>query len=510
MPFRQLPAHPHLDHLKGQARALRRAFDAGEAQAVARVRAVLGAQETLKLTEAQRVVAREYGFPSWARLRAHVQAARGVAEAVAAFLDALDEQDAARAGEVLRAEPRAATASLHVAAALGLEEEVRRQLREHPEQVRVRAGRSPSEPLLWLCASPFHGGSPARDRGLVASARALLEAGADPDTRSGGAFELPALYFVTGVREATAVARLLLEAGANPDDGESAHHAAQMGHLRALELLREFGADLDYDAAAYTPLTFVLESSAPASASAAQGVRWLLEHGADPNLASGPSGETALHIATRRGFDPEMLRLLLAHGADPASRRADGRTPWTLARRGGFDPLAAVLEAAGAEPQPIGPEDALLAACARGEVTAAAALATPALVRALSPDALALLPRAAGEGWPKVVHACLAAGWPVDAVDEFGATALHQACLQGRSGVVRELLARGADLARRDPEHNGTALGWACFGADYVHASDGDYESCVRALLEAGARHGPDQHYPDDAALRSLLASGPS
>ena len=74
MPSRDLPARPNLDHLKHEAKALQNAFDEGDATARKRVRDVLGADaEAIKLTDAQRVIAREYGFPTWARLREHVQ-----------------------------------------------------------------------------------------------------------------------------------------------------------------------------------------------------------------------------------------------------------------------------------------------------------------------------------------------------------------------------------------------------------------------------------------------------
>jgi hypothetical protein len=77
MSSRDLPVRPHLDHLKNEAKALHKAFHAGDATAVQRVRDAIGEKLALRLTDAQRVVAREYGFPTWARLRARVQAARG-------------------------------------------------------------------------------------------------------------------------------------------------------------------------------------------------------------------------------------------------------------------------------------------------------------------------------------------------------------------------------------------------------------------------------------------------
>ena len=78
MPARALPARADLDHLKHEAKALHKAFHEGRDDALARIHAVLGDAQTLKLADAQRVVAREYGFPTWARLRAQVKALRGL------------------------------------------------------------------------------------------------------------------------------------------------------------------------------------------------------------------------------------------------------------------------------------------------------------------------------------------------------------------------------------------------------------------------------------------------
>ena len=58
MSERNLPGRPDLEHLKRQAKALRQAFLEGDAEAVARVQAVVGAKADLKLTQAQRVIAR--------------------------------------------------------------------------------------------------------------------------------------------------------------------------------------------------------------------------------------------------------------------------------------------------------------------------------------------------------------------------------------------------------------------------------------------------------------------
>lgn len=506
MSGRRLPARPNLAHLRHEARALQRAFQQSDADAVQRITAVLGPRDELKLTEAQRVVAREYGFTTWTRLRAHVQATRSIDEAVDAFLAAVESQDAQRALQVLGTAPRIAQHSLHVAAALGLAAATRRLIAEDPAAVRARAGTAPAEPLLWLTCSPFHHESAERDQGLLASARALLEAGADPNTRD-ARHGVSALYGVTGMHNVPRIARLLLESGAAPNDGESAFHAAERFHIEALELLQEFGVDLNHKGDwGNTPLYFLLRYwDVERLPDVKRGLLWLLDHGADPNVRCAREEETSLHVAARRRQDPRIIQLLLDRGADPNARRGDGRTPWRLARRAGASEVTAVLERAGATREHLTDEDLLVEACALGDEETAKRLSSSDVRISADAEAPQLLAEAARRGDLSVVRAYLAAGSSIDAPDEFGATALHQASIAGRAPVVAELLRQGADFRLRDPEHRSTPLGWACFGADMQIAADGAYESTVRALLEAGARPDPTGRAPRHAGVADVL-----
>jgi ankyrin repeat protein len=430
----------------------------------------------------------------------------GVAEATQAFLAAVRMQDIERAKEVLRTEPRIAQESLHVAAVLGLENEVRRLLAEDPAQLHARIGHSPADPLLWLCYSPFHGESAERDAGLVACARALLDAGADPNTKD-AQYDVPVLYAVTGMREVPRIARMLIDAGANPTDGESVFHAAESYHVASLEMLLAAGADLNHVGDwGNTALWFLLRwHDAEREPRVKQGLVWLLEHGADPNIRSGRDRETALHVAVRRGQAASIVRLLLEHGADVHARRGDGRTSWILARRGGFDELASILEEAGAARETLAPADELLAACGRGDAAEAKRRATPEVLASLGPADFRLLPEAASEGRAAAAHAYLEAGFPTDTTEEHGATALHHAAIHGNAALVRALLRHGADFGIVDPQHFSTPMGWACFGADFVREQDGDYAACVHALLDAGASLRASEHAPRDALVRALL-----
>jgi hypothetical protein len=79
MPAASLPDRASLEQLRNQARDLQRAVRAGTPEALAEVaehhpagRPGNIAAATFLLSAAQLVVARRYGFASWARLRYHL------------------------------------------------------------------------------------------------------------------------------------------------------------------------------------------------------------------------------------------------------------------------------------------------------------------------------------------------------------------------------------------------------------------------------------------------------
>jgi len=71
----RLPEHPSLEQLRKQAKDLLRAWRAGDPAAIDRVRAYKPRATPPRLADAQRIIAREYGFNSWPKLVHHVEAA---------------------------------------------------------------------------------------------------------------------------------------------------------------------------------------------------------------------------------------------------------------------------------------------------------------------------------------------------------------------------------------------------------------------------------------------------
>src|SRR5688572_843518 len=72
---REWPLWPNFDQFKHQAKDLLKAYRAGDADAVAQVNRHEQAPDpaAFALHDAQRVLARSYGFPSWPKLKSYVE-----------------------------------------------------------------------------------------------------------------------------------------------------------------------------------------------------------------------------------------------------------------------------------------------------------------------------------------------------------------------------------------------------------------------------------------------------
>jgi len=214
-----LPARPSLDHLRHEARDLLRAAQSGDTAAVARIRAVAA---TLTLAGAQLALAREYGFASWPRLKAEVDArTTDLAQQADAFCVASIRDTTGRAVRMLAATPELAGYNFATAVILGDAERVRAAITRNPGLATRVDPRTGWTPLHAACASNWHRLDPARAGGLLAVARLLLDAGADPnghpDARSPRSGWTPLRCAVAGAAN-PAITGLLLERGAVPED----------------------------------------------------------------------------------------------------------------------------------------------------------------------------------------------------------------------------------------------------------------------------------------------------
>jgi ankyrin repeat protein len=281
------------------------------------------------------------------------------------------------------------------------------------------------------------------------------------------------------------LAELLLQSGADPDDGVTLPIAAGGGNVVALELLRSYGASANQPwASDGTPTLYAILQWARTQ----DGVRWLLEHGADADPIVATNGETPLHVAARR-WDASLVELLAQRGAELTRRRADGRTPYAIAELNGNREVADWLRSHGAADD-LEPVDQLVAACGRGDRAAANEViaAHPTVREALTDTHYTALHRAAEQGDTDVLALLIDCGFdPNRGDDEIGKTALHSAAMAGRPRAVRLLLARGASPDVRDREFNGQPLVWAAEGSRSHGDRAHEYAEVGRLLLDAGS-----------------------
>jgi len=496
MPSRELPARPNLEQLKKQAKSLLGAAKARDEEALQRfasLPALAGkpldevARYDLALHDAQSVIAREHGFESWNALREEVESRTlSLDAAIDEFVRCATGGATGRAERLLALHPAIASATLHTALVLGDDAAVEDRLKSHPQLSQQSGGPQDWEPLLYVCHTSMLKADRARLDGLVAIARRLCALGANPNAEYHWNWhpELPrtALWAAVCTVRHLPLAEVLLEAGANPTDGVTSHIAGGGGNLDALELLQRYGLNVNGIPGGVPPLVYMMTwATNPA------GPYWLLDHGADANLAWGEAGEAPLHVAARRWNVP-MVERLIDHAADVSRRRADGATPHTLAELQGNSEVGAWLLAHGAIDE-LSTVERFIAACTRADRTAADALlaAHPGLRSELRPEHHLMLHRPAESGNAAVLETMLGCGFNPDARDKDRVTPLHRAAMSGHVEAVRVLLRHGADVNAQDGMFSASPLVWAVEGRRNPKHRDADHVGVARVLIAAGS-----------------------
>jgi len=418
-------------------------------------------------------------------------------ESITRFLDALRGGDIDAARALLAAEPAIAEDDITVAASIGDADRVAQLLAEDRSRAVGPVGSEGWNPILHIAHTRFHTDDPERAAGIARAAQLLIDNGAEPNPSyiEPDYPDTPqtALYITVGVTNNPALAKVLLEAGADPNDCESVYHAAEANNVECLELLLEHGAQLSRRCEPWgnTPLYFLMghTEETPMGITSTEGARWLLEHGADPNVTSYDIEETPLHLAARSGRGVETVTMLLRHGADPNKTNKAGKSAYALAVRTGNLMVAdLILKRGGVDTTT--PADHFLGACARGDDATVRALQAeyPDLMGELLPEDMALLPCVAGIGRIEAVRTMLDVGFDVGARGEQGGTALHHASWWGRREIVDLLLAHNPPLELRCTAYEGTPLDWAVHGSLFSpNRGASSYPAIVESILNAGA-----------------------
>jgi hypothetical protein len=359
MPVRRLPSNPNLDHLKYQARDLLKEHKARTLGASQRIREfhprygratdaeIFHAQ--LKLSDAQLTIARESGFPSWARLKTHIEKPtladrlqlphhKRIEDAV--FRHAVDLIDA---GDVA-----------------GLRAHLNQQPNLVHQHVLFEGGNYFRNPTLleFVAKNPVRHGTLRAN--IVEVTKVILDAGPSQSARNETLMLVATGSVPRECGKQLPLIDLLCDYGADPDSAVQA--AALHGELAAVNALIGRGARVDLPGAAalgrVDDARRLLASassedrhlalSLAADFGHVEIVRLLLDASEDPNRynpVGGHSHTTPLHQAAGGGHD-EVVRLLVERGA-----RLDLKdilwqaTPADWARQAGWREIEAYLRA---------------------------------------------------------------------------------------------------------------------------------------------------------------------
>ena len=342
----------------------------------------------------------------------------------------------------------------------------------------------------------------------------LLAAGADINAKSrwwAGGFGLLhganpelAAYAITrgAVVDAHAAARLgmierlrqLVSAdsalvNARGGDGQTPLHFAST--IEVAKYLLDHGADIDARDVDHesTPAQYMVRDRQEV-------LRYLIQRGCKTDiLMAAALGDTDL-VREHLDADPECIRTRVSVEYFPMTNdRAGGSIyQWTLgwhvsahdvAKQFGHERTYELL-------MERSPADVkLLAACWTDDETTVKSLLTekPDLVAGLSHAYHRQVADAARNNNLAAVRVMLAAGLPVDAPGQHGATPLHWAGFHGNEAMVREILRHNPPLEITDSDYHLTPLGWTLFGSENGwYCRTGNYSAAAEALIQAGAK----------------------
>jgi len=313
----KLPARANLEHLKNEAKQQLKSMRLHSPQA--------------RLSQAQLCVARSYGFPSWRKLKAYVDAQNGLGPKL---IHAVRVGDLGTIARILDRNPELVNSATDPQQGL-----IEKTWEGKPSPIEAFSTR-----LIHLAIA----------EGKADVLRLLVERGADVNARSGGGrlplhdcFELNHDDFAEFLLDAGAQAdvcaasaygmhdRLRQILAGHPEDandlttGNSPLGWAAYGHQPvSATILFQHGAIANrspYDHCAWGPAAMVASTAV---------ARVLLEHGANPNWRN-EDGNTPIHCAIRSRIvvDPaKFIQVLLEFGADASLRNHEGRTPLDEAR----------------------------------------------------------------------------------------------------------------------------------------------------------------------------------
>jgi ankyrin repeat protein len=487
---KQLPSRASLEQLKKQAKSLLKGYRALDPNVLKLVREhhprwrnsleTATRNARFALADAQLVIAHEYGFETWSKMKAHV--------------------------ELHEMTPSNEVGSLHEAARRGDLARLNALLDAFPEMVDETAG-----PGVRTALHVAVGGTQEE------AVKLLLERGANPNIRCEGDNAYP-LHFAAE-KQHLGIIRLLIEHGADPIGEDDYHELGVMGWATAWDYVTASREVVDY-LTAHGARHNIFSAVAMGEVNVIGEL--VSRSGADLEKRMDLTNRRRrpLHLAVVKK-QPASLRTLLDLGANIEALDEAGFTALDQAALGGETESAQILLKRGA----------------RVRLPAAVALErTPDIEKLLGKDPDCLKPsgrwgnlivRASERASGLVLETLIRAGASVNVRDDpktsvdstSGYTPLHAAAFHGNLSAVSVLLKYGADVRARDEKYRGTPAGWANYNGhrhvgdvirrgpvDIMEAVEAGLTDRVLAILQedADALNRPFREY----ALYPLYAEG--
>ncbi len=499
---KSLPARPSLEHLKHQAKDLLNSLKSGDPSAPQRFQdhhpqPAKAADAACSLSDAQLVIAREYGFATWVKLKEHVETVRlETIDSHELFRQAFEEHDADLIRKLLERHPQYKAMINEPVAAFDAPVVTQVRTREMLD-VFLDAGADINARSRW-----WAGGFGLLDGADPDLAAYAIQRGATVDVHSAAR-----LGMIDKLRELIAANPKLVRARGG--DGQTPLHFAHT--VEIAEFLLEHGADIDARDVDHesTPAQHMVRDRQ-------QVVRFLVERGCRTDLllaaALGDAGLVHQHLDA----DPDCIHTRVNSECFPMKHPKAGGTiyQWTLgwhvsahdvARQFGHGDVFRLLM----ERSPV--EVQLLASCWAGDEPAAKSVLAenPNLIARLSAEQCRQVALAARNNQTAAVRVMLAAGLPVDARGQHQGTPLHWAAFHGNAELTREILRYHPPLELTDADFQATPLRWAIHGStNGWHRQTGDYAATTELLLQAGARFPEKLSDASDAVKVVLRRSG--
>jgi ankyrin repeat protein len=467
---RPLPDQPSLEHLRNEAKQ--------------HVKILRSQDLHVKLAAAQRDIAQRYGFSSWRRLKAHVDAIDAArAESTRVFDAARDgdletvrraleggfdpgqtDHDGRTIHQVARAhghtaiellarqyqerdlrppEIQHATSKILDAAEQGRLDVLGRLLDDHPELINAWGGDAQKQTALHKAAWRNH----------EACVRLLLAQGADVHIRDYGD-NAYALHFAAESAD-LAIVKVLVEAGSDVNGPGDDHQLGVLGWATCFREVRRDVAEYLLGQGARLNLWSAI------ALDRLDDVHDLVTR--DPTLLNARMSRnehlrTPLHHAAAKNR-PRIVRHLIDLGADVNTADATGATPLTTATQENADPsILAMLQQAGATLDFVAALN-----LKRYDLADAMLKADPVRIGPDGRDTIALHLSVARKNAESV-------RWLIDhgaavnakrALWSCNQTALHAAAQNGAVDIAGMLLDAGADPGIHDDMYDATVLGWA-------------------------------------------------